>query len=239
MIPIAGIALYVGKGIYDGEQAKKTNLVEQIQASRISKLEQKMLEAEVEKNSMLQRLRDEKSSLEDELDDYKHRVGEYKAATKSKYSMMIVDDSISVPFKIDARMIAVADEMAKIDDEVKRAKAIFDWVEKNIEYDYSDNVYHSYRDSVEVEKDGVGVCGEQAYLYTVMARRAGLMSGYVSVDVDAFGKDVDHACSWVMADGKRILVDPAYKRFGLKHQKYRYLTDSQATFNFNAWRRPR
>ena len=187
----------------------------------------------------MQIYQEERRELDQELDRCEAKNKEYQSASKSTYTPLLVDESISSPFQLTPRMMAVADEMAKIPDELKRSRAIFDWVEKHIQYDYSYNARHPYRSSKEVEMDGMGVCGEQSYLYAVMARRAGLSSGYVSVDVDAFGKDVHHACAWVMANGKRILVDPAYNMFDIKHKRFRYLKDSEATFFYNQWRNKR
>jgi hypothetical protein len=76
-----------------------------------------------------------------------------------------------------------------------------------------------------------------AFLYITMARCIGLKSAYVSVTRDCNGKKVWHGCAVVDAGHKKVLVDPAYHVFDVKHRKYEILDDSRVLEMFNAWRK--
>jgi len=79
------------------------------------------------------------------------------------------------------------------------------------------------RDSLEVFYDKKGLCGEQAYLYIVLSRLAGLDSWYVRVDETHNGKG-NHACAAVDL-GSTVFVDPAFHTFDISHKKIRHWND--------------
>ncbi len=109
---------------------------------------------------------------------------------------------------------------------IDKARIIYDWMIKNIEYDYEQQklmhekqIYKTYP-AEEVLERGKGVCSDMAVLYVELAREMGLKANYALVEVDCFGKDVCHACAVVDLQTKQLQVDPAYKQFDVRHQKY-------------------
>lgn len=74
------------------------------------------------------------------------------------------------------------------------------------------------------------------FLYIVMAWYLGIKSAcFVEVDVDVKGKKVDHACvafDWKL---RKILVDPAYHTFDIKHKKIDIWSNEKSVGAFKAW----
>lgn len=153
--------------------------------------------------------------------------------------MSILDDSVALPL-LFSPSVSFVHEIKKIivetRSEHRKAKAIFDWMQKNVRYDHTKKD-GTYKTAHEVFIDGYGVCGEMAFLYITMARCAGLKSNYVSVRRDCNGKIVHHACAIVYPDNREIFVDPAYHTFGIRHRAYTILNDMQMLTNFLDWRR--
>lgn len=153
------------------------------------------------------------------------------------YNLVIVEKQMDIPFNISQEQISIAKAIGRSNlSEMEKARKIYDWVEQNISYGAGKRREVRYRNSEEVINGREGVCGEMAYLYITMARLAGLESNWVDVTVDSRGKRVDHACASVNADGRVILVDPAYHMFGASHQQYRILDDSQTIYQFRSMR---
>lgn len=154
------------------------------------------------------------------------------------YRMSIVDDSITLPL-LFSPSISFVHEIKKVvtgaRNEHGKAKAIFDWMQENVQYDHN-KADGTYKTAHEVFIDGLGVCGEMAFLYITMARCCGLRSNYVSVRRDCHGDSVYHACASVYPDNREILVDPAYHQFGIRHRTYTILNDSQMLTRFLNWR---
>jgi tetratricopeptide (TPR) repeat protein len=71
-------------------------------------------------------------------------------------------------------------------------------------------------------------CQEYAKLYVALARAVGVAAYYVHLEKDYSGDVVYHDCAAVFADGKALLVDPAYQWFGAPHKEYLVLDDLQA-----------
>jgi hypothetical protein len=69
-----------------------------------------------------------------------------------------------------------------------------------------------------------------------MARSASLKSNYVSVRKDFEGKNVNHACAMAMIDGRKVLIDPSYRTFDVKHKGFSILTDQQAVPHLKQFR---
>jgi len=110
----------------------------------------------------------------------------------------------------------------------EKAKQLFDWMQEHIVYDQEKLEQKKYektglRDSLEVFYDKKGLCGEQAYLYIVLSRIAGLDSWYVRVDETNNGRS-NHACAAVDLGGT-VFVDPAFHTFDISHKKIRHLND--------------
>ena len=110
----------------------------------------------------------------------------------------------------------------------EKAKQLFDWMQEHIVYDQEKLEQKKHeapglRNSLEVFYDKKGLCGEQAYLYIVLSRLAGLDSWYVQVDETHNGKS-NHACAAVDL-GSTVFVDPAFHTFDINHKKIRQLND--------------
>ena len=154
---------------------------------------------------------------------------------EQNYNISISDNSVDNPFLINSELIKIIHEHTKDKkDDFSKARAIFDWVEQNIEYG-TRKLINGYRNSKEVLLLKEGICGEMAYLYITMARSLGLKSNYVSVSVDNRGKKVSHGCASVRMN-RHILVDPAYHTFDIKHSRYRIISDREAIQNYKSWR---
>ncbi len=110
---------------------------------------------------------------------------------------------------------------------MEKAGAICDWIIDSISYDWErkkaiddgtdDGI--PYHPEVTLNQ-GTGICCDMAVLYVAMARRMGLKTHYAHVTVDHKGNTVKHACAVVDLPIGRRLADPAYKKFGICHQKY-------------------
>lgn len=71
-------------------------------------------------------------------------------------------------------------------------------------------------------------CQEFAKLFIALGREMGIRAFYVHLERDYSGRVVYHDCAAVFADGKALLVDPAYRWFGPGHTEYVLLNDVQA-----------
>jgi len=71
-------------------------------------------------------------------------------------------------------------------------------------------------------------CQELAKLYLALARSVGLAAYYVHLERDYRGDVVYHDCAAVFVGGRCLLVDPAYRWFGVAHRDYAVLDDLQA-----------
>jgi ankyrin repeat protein/cytochrome c-type biogenesis protein CcmH/NrfG len=70
-------------------------------------------------------------------------------------------------------------------------------------------------------------CNEFAKLFVALARETGLKAFYVHLEQDFQGRIVYHDCAMLFADGKALLIDPAYRWFGVPHRKFIVLDDVQ------------
>ena len=61
-----------------------------------------------------------------------------------------------------------------------------------------------------------------------LAREVDLQAHYVWVVKDFRGRLVAHACAGVLLGRRALLVDPAYRWFGIPHREYQFLDDLQA-----------
>ncbi len=156
---------------------------------------------------------------------------------EESYNVLVNDESIQNPFIVSSGLVKVIRKHTKnYQGAEAKARAIYDWIERNIEYGTSRRK-NGYKNSKETLNDREGICGEMAFVYITMARCCNLKSAYVSVDIDCEGKKVDHACAVVDVGYRDILVDPAYHTFDIGHRRYGILTDRQVLERFNQWRR--
>jgi transglutaminase-like putative cysteine protease len=149
------------------------------------------------------------------------------------YRLIVCCDLTDCPFVIDKSLAQVINKFTRhTDSKHEKSKAVFDWMLRNITYDYErkdekkTGFPYIYRNSVEVLRDKTGVCGEMAFLYITIARCLGVDSYYTEVSKDHKGDRVDHACATVLTEVGEFLVDPAYERFNVKHRRYKVLSDS-------------
>ena len=77
-------------------------------------------------------------------------------------------------------------------------------------------------------------CQEYIFLYVALARSVGLGANFTFVDADYHGKVRPHACAVVFINGKGILVDPAYRWFGIPHARFRVQSDLQVIGSYLA-----
>jgi hypothetical protein len=153
------------------------------------------------------------------------------------YNLTLTDDSIDNPFIINSELVrAIRDYTKDCETNEAKARAIFDWIETNIEYGHS-NPEKTYGNTRDVLINKKGICGEMAFLDITMNRSVNLRSSFVYVMVDNRGKRVEHACALVEVEGGNILVDPAYHTYDIHHQKWEVLSDAKITQMYNAWRR--
>jgi tetratricopeptide (TPR) repeat protein len=73
------------------------------------------------------------------------------------------------------------------------------------------------------------VCMDHAVLFVALARVVDVNAFLVSVSRLPDGTPRGHACAVVFAGGRALLVDPAFRWFGVPHQQYAILDDLQAT----------
>ncbi len=152
---------------------------------------------------------------------YSGEIGMQQLSSRNGYLVSFSDEND--PFAIPEHVVGYLRSLVKNkESDIEKAKAIFDWMQKDIECGNLDGRYKSAND---VLKSGSGVCGERAFLYVTAARSVGLKSGFVVVNETEDGRN-NHACASVDINGKIILVDPAYHKFDVHHRKYEIKNDS-------------
>jgi transglutaminase-like putative cysteine protease len=158
------------------------------------------------------------------------------SSVRRKYQIIINDGTIVSPFVISSELAAVINTHTKgLHSDEAKAKAIFDWMENNIEYGNSKRMY-GYSTAKETLHNRQGICGELAFLYCAMGRNVGLQADFVRVYVDFLGKKVDHGCAMVDFGYETMLVDPAYHQYGINHLEFRKMSDVEVNKCFEQWR---
>ena len=155
---------------------------------------------------------------------------------KDDYNLIVNDESVVNPFIISSGLVKLIRKRTKYCNGTgEKAQAIYDWTEKNIEYD-TNKGSNCCKNSKETLVDRQGICSEMSFLYITMARCCNLRSAYVSVSHDCYNKKVNHGCAVVDVGSRDVLVDPAYHAFDIKHKNYKILTDAEVLERFNQWR---
>jgi hypothetical protein len=110
---------------------------------------------------------------------------------------------------------------------VDKARVIYDWLVKNIDYDHDrcKAINNRIEDGTPFHPEitlrrGKGVCSDMALLYIALANDLGISAHYADVSVDCKGKNVCHACAALENSLGHQLIDPAYKRFDAGHKRY-------------------
>jgi hypothetical protein len=157
------------------------------------------------------------------------------------YSVALIDSSFQFPLAVPQSLCHTLDGLRTTDDLFARARRIYDLLYSQTTYDIgyfqSQNQSRPYAKGSDVWKSKKGVCGELAFLYVGCARYLGIDASYVRVSQDNGGRSVQHACAGLffpsVVRAKHNLrshpffVDLAYHSFGISHQTYSVLSDSQ------------
>jgi len=117
-------------------------------------------------------------------------------------------------------------------NKVKKAKQIFDWMTENVKYDQEQKYYKS---ATEVYWSRTGVCFDMSLLYIVLSRLCGLKTKMAIVKKDYLNERVHHACVSLEFMFDKILVDPAYYTFNIRHRKYKLVNDDYVRSMYNAF----
>lgn len=172
-----------------------------------------------------------KSSIEDlVIQEIKRKHREWLQDTSldtsqidPSYNVLITDNSVESPFIITSQLVRIIRAATRYTTtKESRARAIYDWIEQNIDYG---KIAKGYINSEEVLRYKKAICAEMAFLYIAMARSIGLKSNFVSVNRDCFNKRVNHACAVVETERPLVFVDPAYHIYDVKHKKYQIWRD--------------
>jgi transglutaminase-like putative cysteine protease len=158
-----------------------------------------------------------------------------KAKTNKFINYALLDDSVEIPYIVNKEVKELAYSItANSKNNKEKARDIYDWMDNHIQYDKNHKV--KYRNSAEVLKDMMGICGSESFLYIVLARLNGLKAQSVEVSMDFQGRKVNHGCAVVKIGKKEIFVDPAYHSFDIHHKKYRILSDAEMLNLYKEWR---
>jgi len=112
--------------------------------------------------------------------------------------------------------------------DLDKAKALFDALSGRLQSAGG----HGTRTAREVfaawdETDASFNCQENAKLFIALARDVNIKAFYVHVHKDYKDKLIHHDCAAVFANGKTLLIDPAYHWFGVPHKDFAILDDMQ------------
>jgi hypothetical protein len=166
--------------------------------------------------------------------NYNSRDDLLENVRSDEYKIMLLDNSWSkryakIPYVLTPEIANVTKRAtSNCTEKLEKARGIYDWICKNINYGSRKRRSKGYRNSIETFDDGEGVCGEMAFLYITMARYVGLRSSYAIVDIDHNNSRVNHACAAIdvpSRNSKITLVDPAYKVFDANHREIIILED--------------
>lgn len=142
------------------------------------------------------------------------------------------------PFTIINPMKNVLEEI--IDDEtgkLKKAELIFNWMQENIAYAISkkQSRQYCYCSAHEVFLSKSGICFDQAILYTVLARHAGINSAIADIYINENNKKLNHACSCIEIKGDLYFVDTAQDKFDIQHKGYNLWDDKKVIEYYFKW----
>lgn len=122
-----------------------------------------------------------------------------------------------------------------------RATELYNWFVGNIKKDFGvmgeGLAHYKVKSASETFVNRKGACIDFGFLYTAMARVAGIESYFVHVDEDYKGRTDAHACSGIYVKNSLglILVDPANGGFDVKHKRFRVLSDDQVKVYYNEY----
>jgi hypothetical protein len=115
---------------------------------------------------------------------------------------------------------------------LSKAKIIYDWMTKNIEYDHErrKNVESGIEDcfprtAEETLKKGKGICTDLTELYCTIAYYFGIPVRIAEIDTG--NPLIGHVCAAIPWKDGYVFVDPAKKGFDVKYEKYRIVEEDQ------------
>jgi tetratricopeptide (TPR) repeat protein len=114
------------------------------------------------------------------------------------------------------------------DSDLDKARVLFEGLRRRIQLEGGGRA----RTALEVfaawsDPNELFSCQEYAKLFIALARDVGLEAFCVHVEEDYRGKVVYHDCAVVFAQGNALLVDPAYRWFGVPHKEFVLMDDVQ------------
>jgi len=145
----------------------------------------------------------------------------------------LTEDEMAIvvnPIASNDQMKHWAEQLTKgATSDMDKAKALFDALTGRIQSGGG----HGTRTATEVfaswgQRDVSFICQEFAKLFVALARDVKIKAFYVHLERDYKNKVVSHDCAVVFAEDKALLVDPAYRWFGVPHKDFVVLDDLQA-----------
>lgn len=150
----------------------------------------------------------------------------------------------AIPSMISRTFDLIRDVPIDRSTEFNRARAIYDWCRTNIKREFDSSNVKTFKDVERLEyfhksasetfELKTGMCVDVSFLYSTMAKIAGVDAGIAAVYVDADGDDCDHMCSWINFLGNNYLVDVTRSGgFNVRHKKFRVFSENEARDFYN------
>jgi hypothetical protein len=135
--------------------------------------------------------------------------------------------AFTMPQSLEEVVKTISTHIKPIAPAIDKAKAIYDWILENIEYDNErmaaiDNCIENgipYSPEITLKRRK-GICSDLSVLYVAIAREMGLNAHFLDVTVDCNGTEVCHACAMVDVKTRNIQVDISYKLFDARHKTF-------------------
>ncbi len=111
---------------------------------------------------------------------------------------------------------------------IKKAEILYQWVFDNIKTEIN-NVYnkneaskYKYKTAIQTFNNKIGMCVDNSFLFTTMARILKYKSGIVNILPDDEKENIRHICSFLEYENNIMLVDTTLENgFGIKHKLFR------------------
>lgn len=137
-------------------------------------------------------------------------------------------------FRMNTFMKQLADQLAAEHAYSSLPRIFYQWITDNVVYQ-DDHNRKFCRNAAAIFNDRRGVCSEMAILLMALCRYKNIDCFFAEVTSDANGKEVAHACVAFPYQGAYILVDPAYKSYGIDHKKWHIVADDHLLRLFTYW----
>lgn len=166
----------------------------------------------------------------------KSLLGKHEPAIElpKPYSISTLTQALDQPFLLNSELKDTARMITRNSySNEKKAKALFEWMQENIQYHIDRK--RMVRNSIETFYEKKGKCYDQSVLFVSLARSLGMHAKFVKVRKDTYGKRVDHACVGVATD-RALFVDNTYHLFDVEHKKYEIVDDTFPIYIYRGWR---